>query len=119
MRTVNLIMIPSASEPDYAESGEAESRRPQETTMATVWIPPLLRDLAEGRESLRVNGTTVREVLDELERHCPGIKARICEGDLLRSGIAIVINADVARQGLGEPVSDRDEVHFVQAIAGG
>ena len=87
--------------------------------MPVVWIPPLLRDLTGDRESIRVAGATVGELLDALESQCPGVKARLCDGARLRSGLAVVINADVARLGLAESVAASDEVHFVQAIAGG
>lgn len=87
--------------------------------MPVVWIPSLLRDLTNDRESIRVEGTTVREVLDALDLQCPGVQARLCDGDRLRSGLAVVINADLARFGLAEAVAQDDEVHFVQAIAGG
>jgi sulfur-carrier protein len=119
VRTVNFVMIPSVGEPDYAGSGALGSHRSQEKNMATVWIPPLLRDLADHQESVHVEGTTVRQLLDDLERRWPGIKARICDGDHLRSGLAVVVNADVSRLGLAATVADNDEVHFVQAIAGG
>ena len=45
--------------------------------MPTVHIPSLLRDLTAGRRELEVDGTSVREILDNLERSYPGLKARI------------------------------------------
>jgi molybdopterin synthase sulfur carrier subunit len=87
--------------------------------MARVWIPALVRDLTAGQETVTVPGARVRDVIDALERAYPGVKARLCDGDELRSGIAVVVDAEVARLGLRQPVGDDSEVHFLPAIGGG
>jgi molybdopterin synthase sulfur carrier subunit len=87
--------------------------------MATVWIPAPMRDLTGDRETVVVPGATVREVIDELNRLHPGIRERLCQGDVLRSGIAVFVNTELARLALLEPVSPDAEVHFLPAIAGG
>ncbi len=87
--------------------------------MATVWIPSLLRDLTGGQETLTVPGATVRQIVEALERTYPGIKDRLCDGDGLRSGIAVAVDTQVARLGLSQPVGDNSEVHFLPAIGGG
>jgi len=87
--------------------------------MPRVWIPALLRDLTGGQQSLTVPGSRVDEVIEELQRLYPGIKERLCDGDGLRSGIAVVVGTEVARLGLREPVGPDTEVHFLPAIAGG
>jgi molybdopterin synthase sulfur carrier subunit len=75
--------------------------------------------LTNQQETARVGGTTVREVIDQLEALYPGIKERLCEGDGLRPGLAVVIDTQVARAGLWQPVAENSEVHYVHAIAGG
>jgi molybdopterin converting factor small subunit len=87
--------------------------------MARVWIPPLLRDLTGGQETVIVPGTRVRHIIEELERLYPGMHNRLCVGDDLRPGIAVVVDTQVARLGLSEPVGTESEVHFLPAIAGG
>ncbi len=87
--------------------------------MPVVWIPSLLRQLTGGLETITVQGTTVREVIDSLDTLYPGIKQRICTGDSLRPGIAVMIDSEVARLGLHQPVPEASEVHIVPAIAGG
>ena len=87
--------------------------------MAVVWIPPLLRDLTDGRETVPVAGATVRQVLEGLERQYPGIKGRLCDGDALRPGVAVAVDTQVARLGLAQPVGEHSEVHFLPAISGG
>jgi molybdopterin converting factor small subunit len=85
----------------------------------TVWIPSLLRELTRGQETVRVSGTTVGQVIDALDRDYPGIKARICDGDRLRPGMAVVVGSEIARLSLYHPVLPGSEVHFVAAVSGG
>jgi sulfur-carrier protein len=87
--------------------------------MPRVWVPALLRELTGGREVVTVGGTRVGEVIDELERLHPGVKARLCDEDALRPGIAVVVGTEVSRLGLRQPVGPDSEVHFLPAIAGG
>lgn len=87
--------------------------------MVTVWIPALLRNLTQGRETIQVAGATVRQVIDNLDAAHPGIKDKLCSDDELRRGIAVFINAEVGQGGLAQRVPDDCEVHFVPAIGGG
>ena len=87
--------------------------------MAAVWIPALLRNFTREQESVQVAGGTLGEVIDALEAKFPGIKTRLCDGDHVRTGLAVVIDTQVARGGLSAPVNENSEVHFIPAIAGG
>lgn len=87
--------------------------------MATVWIPPLLRDLTGGQEIVSVAGSTVRQLLDGLEQQFPGIKGRLCTEDSLRPGVAVVVDGIASPIGLLQSVRPDSEVHFLPAIAGG
>lgn len=87
--------------------------------MPTVWIPALMRSLTGGADRLVVAGGTVGEVIDNLERRFPGIKSRLCDGNGLRPGMAVAVDAQVARLGLAEHVADSSEIHFVPAVGGG
>jgi molybdopterin synthase sulfur carrier subunit len=87
--------------------------------MAIVWIPPLMRDLTGGRERMRAPGEKVRELIDALDRECPGLKARLIEDETLRPGIVVTIDGVANRQGLRARVGPDSEVHFVPAIGGG
>jgi molybdopterin converting factor small subunit len=87
--------------------------------MATIWVPALVRKLTGGNDRVVVPGRTVAEAIDALDRIHPGVRARLCDGPALRPGLAVVIGAQVARNGLETPITDDDEVHFVQAIGGG
>jgi sulfur-carrier protein len=87
--------------------------------MPVVWIPVTLRSLTGGEETVRAAGATMREVIDTLETRFPGIRERLCDGDSLRPGLAVVIDNQVSRAGLWQSVSADSEIHFVPAIAGG
>jgi molybdopterin converting factor small subunit len=87
--------------------------------MARVWIPPLLRDLTGGRETATAPGANVGQVIEALEEQFPGVRERLCPGGGLRSGLAAVVDGQVARFGLLEAVGPDSEVHFLPAIAGG
>lgn len=87
--------------------------------MPRVWIPPQARDLTAGRAVVEVGGDRVRQVVEDLDRLYPGMKARLCDGDALRPGLSVVVGTEVARRGLAEPVGPDSEVHFLPAIGGG
>jgi molybdopterin synthase sulfur carrier subunit len=90
--------------------------------MATVRIPTPLRKLTEGKEEVSAMGATIGQVLDDLERNYPGIKARICdENGQVRRFVNIFANDEDIRflANLDTPVGEKDEVSIVPAIAGG
>jgi sulfur-carrier protein len=87
--------------------------------MATVWIPPLMRELTGGLEQVTVPGEKVRELVNALEARYPGIGARLVQDDALRLGIVLTIDGVANRQGLRARVGPDSEVHFVPAIGGG
>lgn len=87
--------------------------------MAIVWIPPLLRDLTAGAESVAVAGEQVRDLIAALDARYPGLAARLVEDGALRRGIVLMIDGVANRQGLRARVKPDSEVHFVPAIGGG
>src|SRR5437879_1360344 len=87
--------------------------------MPVVWIPPLLRDLTAGQETVTVEGANVRQIIEALDGLYPGMKARLCDDQGIRPGIAVAVDTQVARLGLLQPVGENSEIHFLPAIAGG
>ncbi len=87
--------------------------------MPIVWVPPLMRDLTGGVPWVEVSGRSVREVVDELERRYPGVRARLCEGERLAPGLAVAVDGRMSRLGMFAPVEERSEVRFLPAIEGG
>ncbi len=86
--------------------------------MPRVLIPALLRPLAGGASSVEVAGTTLRAVIDDLERQYPGLRDRVIEAGAFRPDVMIAIDADEVRD-LDAPVASGSEVHILPAIAGG
>jgi len=87
--------------------------------VATVIIPPLLRDMTGGQSRLSVPGDTVRTVIAELDTRYPGIGARLCEEGRIRPGMSVVVDSVVSKQGLRHRLIETSEVHFLPAINGG
>ncbi len=87
--------------------------------MATVWIPPLLRDLTAGVAQTTVTGEKVRDLIAALDARYPGLADRLIEDGELRRGIVVVIDGVATRQGLRARVRPDSEIHFVPAVGGG
>jgi sulfur-carrier protein len=87
--------------------------------VAIVYIPAQLAALTGGRSPVEVEGSTIRQVIDNLERAWPGIRERLMVDDRLRSNISAAVDGEVSPVGLLEPVGPKSEVHFVAAISGG
>ena len=88
--------------------------------MPHVAIPSLMRKLTAGKEQVTVPGTTVREVIDNLEHRYPGVKARLCEEGRIKPGIAVYIDGILTtREGMRERLDADAEIHFLPAISGG
>ena len=77
--------------------------------MACVWIPAPMRDLTGGRETVAVAGARVGQLVEELERLHPGIRDRLCVGEELRAGLAVVVDGEVAHFQVGLKVGFRLE----------
>lgn len=87
--------------------------------MPMVYIPAMLHPLTGGHSSIGVEGATVRQVIDNLDRAFPGIRDRLLDGDRLRPNLAVAVDGEVSPSGLLEAVAPASEVHFVAAIKGG
>ena len=87
-----------------------------------VRIPSQLRSLTGGKREVVVAASTVREALDDLEAHHPGLKTRIVDetGQLRRFVNIFVADRDVRfLDGLDTPVRDGQTLSVVPAISGG
>jgi molybdopterin converting factor small subunit len=87
--------------------------------MATVFIPPELRELTGGADRVEARGATLRKIVAGLEARYPGIRERLCAADDLRPGLAVAVNGTVSSTGLLQKVPEGAEVHFLPAISGG
>jgi sulfur-carrier protein len=90
--------------------------------MATVRIPTPLRKYTEGKDEVTISGSTVRELLDNLDGAHAGIGERIRDdkGEVRRFVNIFVADEDIRfLDGLDTPVGDNDEISIIPAIAGG
>ncbi len=87
--------------------------------MAVVHIPALLFSLTGDVREPTVPGSTVGELINQLDILYPGIKNRLVEGDRLRAGLSVFVDGSIRRDGLQCEVSPQSHVHFIPAIAGG
>ncbi len=81
--------------------------------MPEVWLFGGLRDAADGAESVRVEGTTIRELLQNLGKEYPLMRERIGQG------IAIAIDGVIYRDDWEQPIPEDAEVGLLSRIAGG
>jgi molybdopterin synthase sulfur carrier subunit len=87
-----------------------------------VRIPTPLRKLTQNQEIVEVEGTTIRDVINNLELSYPGLKERICDDhNNIRRFVNVFINDEDIRflQDAETAVKPGDEVSIVPAIAGG
>jgi molybdopterin synthase sulfur carrier subunit len=83
-----------------------------------VFIPSALRSYTESAQA-EASGSTLAEVLADLDRQYSGIRFRmIDEQDAIRRHIRIFINGDQVTD-LGRRLVATDEVVIVQALSGG
>ncbi len=87
-----------------------------------VKLPQILRKFAGGEAVVQADGSTLREVLKDLESRYPGITKNVVndEGALHRFINVYVNDEDVRYLGsLETPVSENDTVSLLPAVAGG
>jgi molybdopterin converting factor small subunit len=89
--------------------------------MITVRIPTPLRTLTGGNEQVEVNGATLREVIETLEKQHPGIRDRLLDEKGVRRFVNIYVGDEDVRflDGLETKLAAGTEVSIVPAIAGG
>jgi molybdopterin converting factor small subunit len=88
----------------------------------SVRIPTQLRTLTGGAGEVQAEGATVGEVLKALDAAHPGFADRLFdEGGNLRRFVNVFLADEDVRflDGLATPVSDRQTLSIVPAVAGG
>jgi molybdopterin synthase sulfur carrier subunit len=87
--------------------------------MARVFIPAQWRDLSGGVADVVLPGSTLRAIVDGLERKFPGVAERLCPGGEIAPGLAVSIDGSIASRGLAAAVGPDSELHILPAIGGG
>ena len=84
-----------------------------------VKLPTPLVDYTGGVRDVEALGSTLNELLMNLDRRYPGIRFRmIDEQDRIRAHIKLFVNAELERS-LDSPLAAQDEVIIVAALSGG
>ncbi len=90
--------------------------------MPEVRLPTLLRPHAGGQSSVSVDGATIGEVLDALQRAYPGMAGQLLTDDgTLHKFVNVYLNDDDVRylEKLDTKVQSDDTVSILPAVAGG
>ena len=84
-----------------------------------VRIPTPLRSYTGGAANVTADGTTVAEVLDDLDRQFPGICFRVVdEQGRLREHMTVWLDGERCRD-LSTRLESLDELVLMQALSGG
>jgi len=86
-----------------------------------VRIPTILRSYTGGEKSVQGSGSTLSELLKNLDAEHAGLRDRLVDGEALRRFVNVYLNDEDVRfiGGLDTPVKDGDTVTVLPAVAGG
>jgi molybdopterin converting factor small subunit len=84
-----------------------------------VYLSSHVRSYTGGQTQVEAEGSTLAEVMADLERRYPGIRFRVIdEQDRTRPHMNFYVGGVLTRD-LRHPVSPADEVHILGALSGG
>jgi molybdopterin converting factor small subunit len=86
-----------------------------------VRIPTILRTYTDGAKQVEGTGSTLAELLTDLESRHGGLRERLVDAGGLRRFVNVYLNDEDVRflSGLETPVKDGDTVTVLPAVAGG
>jgi MoaD family protein len=86
-----------------------------------VRIPTILRTYTGGEKAVEGSGSTLAELISDLEARHSGLQARLIDEGKLRRFVNVYLNDEDVRfiDGLDTPVKDGDTVTVLPAVAGG
>ncbi|MDX2647780.1 MoaD/ThiS family protein [Streptomyces sp. NPDC001902] len=86
-----------------------------------VRIPTILRTYTDGAKAVEGSGSTVDELLADLDTRHTGIRERIVDGGELRRFVNVYLNDEDVRflDGIATKLTDGDSVTILPAVAGG
>ena len=90
--------------------------------MTSVRIPPVLREHVDGQKEVGATGETVGELIRDLVARHPGLGEQLLTPDGgLHRFVNVYLNGQDVRylQDFATPVSERDAVIILPAMAGG
>ena len=78
-----------------------------------------MQNLTSGNKKVPVEGSNIRQVIENLDSEYPGIKSRLVDNDRIKLEISVAIDGEISTLGMIDKVSKNSEIHFLPAIAGG
>ena len=86
-----------------------------------VRIPTILRTYTGGEKAVEGSGSTLSELIDDLESRHGGLRDRLLDDKGLRRFVNVYVNDEDVRflDGLATPVKAGDNVTVLPAVAGG
>jgi len=90
--------------------------------MVRLLIPPTLRRLCGGEDTLQLHARSVGELIGQLHRRFNGVRDRLCDDQgRIRGSVLVYVNEEDIRflQSQGTPLKPGDEVCIIPAYAGG
>jgi sulfur-carrier protein len=86
-----------------------------------VRIPTILRTYTDGAKQVEGTGSTLDELISDLEQRYGGLRARLIDDGSLRRFVNVYLNDEDVRflDGLQTTVKDGDTVTVLPAVAGG
>lgn len=86
-----------------------------------VLIPTVMQMLTNAQKTVEVQGSSVREVMSDLDNKYPGLSDRLLKGEQLHRYLNVFLNDDDVRfsGGLEMPVKSGDVITILPAVAGG
>lgn len=87
----------------------------------TINLASYLRSYVDGRETIEVNGNTIRECFDDLVRQYPGLKAMLFDkNNKLLDYVSVFAGGEITyADQLDKPVKNGDLLHILYIIGGG
>ena len=86
-----------------------------------VSIPTILRSYTDGQKKVEATGSSVAEVINDIDSKHSGLKDRLVKEGNLHRFVNVYVNDEDVRfvGGLDATVSDGDSVTILPAVAGG
>ena len=86
-----------------------------------IKLHPYYFEFTGDKEEVEASGSTVREIIDDLERQYPGIKEQLLDERGKLQGFAeLFVNNEIVFPGqIDKPVKDGDEMEVLTITAGG
>ena len=87
--------------------------------MPIIFVPSLMQKLCNGEQKLMIEGTNLRQVINNLDLQYTGFKDRLVEDGKIKPNISVAVDGEITPLGMIQKVGINSEIHFLPAISGG